>query len=49
MSEWKVTYMSDYPYSDNKIIEADSEASAKKKFKEIMGFWDEYCSIIKQN
>lgn len=45
MKQWKVTYMSDYPYSDCEIIEAETEKEAKKKFKEKMGFWDDFCSI----
>jgi len=41
--------MSDYPYSDYQIIEARTESSAKKKFEKKMGFWDEYCSVKKEN
>jgi hypothetical protein len=45
MKEWKVTYMTDYPFSDYEIISASSKEAAKNKFKKKMGFWDEFCCI----
>jgi hypothetical protein len=46
MKEWKITYMTDYPYSDSITVEARTESSAWKKFEKKVGFKrNEYCSI----
>jgi hypothetical protein len=48
MNEWKITYMTDYPYSDSVIVEARTENSAWKKFEKKVGFkQNEFCSIEK--
>lgn len=47
-SLWKITYMTDYPYSGTYEIEAWTEAAAIKKFeKEKRHTWNWDCSIEK--
>ena len=46
LKRYKVTFMTDYPYSDCLIIEAKDEAEAWKEFEKQHGYpRNEYCSI----
>jgi hypothetical protein len=48
MKRWKITFMTDYPYSDSCIVKAKTEISAWKKFEKETGRKeDQYCSIKK--
>jgi hypothetical protein len=48
MKTWKITFMTDYPYSGSHIVNAKTEKSAWKKFEKETGVKrDEYCSIKK--
>jgi len=45
---WKVTFMTDYPYSDTMVVEGDTEEEAWKDFEAKHGYpRNEYCSIVK--
>lgn len=43
---WKITFMTDYPYSDYILVDAYTEEEAWDQFEERQGYErDEYCSI----
>lgn len=45
-TQWEVTYMTDYPYSDTMNVEGDTEEEAWKDFEKKHGYpRNEYCSI----
>ena len=48
LKRYKITFMTDYPYSDCMIIDAKNETEAWKKFEKKHGYpKNEYCSIEK--
>ena len=50
MKTWKITFMTDYPFSDTYLVKARTEKSAWKKFeKETGNKKNEYCDIKKLN
>jgi len=45
---WKITYMTDYPYSDSMIVKAETEADAWNEYEKMGGYKrNEYCQIKK--
>ena len=45
---WKISFMTDYPYSDTMTVLASNEKEAWKKFEKKRGYpRNEYCSIKK--
>jgi len=46
MKQWKVTYVTDYPYSNSIIVEAEDEEGARKEFEKKTGYkLGDYCVI----
>jgi len=46
LKSYKITFMTDYPYSDCMVVESKNETEAWKEFEKKHGYpRNEYCSI----
>lgn len=46
MKQWKIIYVTNYPYSNSIIVEAENERDARKEFEKKTGYKiSEYCVI----